>query len=145
MKSGAERDSKRNKNSRSTRKDRISLQLRLPLSQGWSGISGPWFWSMCGCVWKYSTVWEESRAIWQVLNLLAPTKEMPASGIHHCVLYTYTHTHAHIHICYLYSFSAKVLQVLVHIITCFTYACMTSPHALTSKSKFYNWLYLVNG
>lgn len=50
---------------------------------------------MCGSVWKFSTVWVGSRAIWQVLNLLALTKEMPASGIHHqCVLYKYTNTHA---------------------------------------------------
>lgn len=40
--------------------------------------------------------------IWQVLNLLAPTKEMPASGIHHCVLYTHTHI-----ISYLFTFSRK--------------------------------------
>lgn len=33
--------------------------------------------------------------IWQVLNLLAPTKEMPASGIHHHVAYcTHIYTHS---------------------------------------------------
>lgn len=37
-------------------------------------------------MWKYSTVWEGSRVIWQVLHLLAPTKEMPASGTHHCTV-----------------------------------------------------------
>ena len=75
----------------------------------------------CVCVWKYSTVWEESRAIWQVLNLLAPTKEMPASGIHHCVLYTHRHTHTlslTAIISYLFSFGVEVLEVLVHITTC---------------------------
>lgn len=76
---------------RSTSQNCISPQHRLPLSLGRGRISGQGFWSVRGCVWKYSTVWEESRAIWQVLNLLAPTKEMLASGIHHSS-HTQTHT-----------------------------------------------------
>lgn len=90
------------------------------------------------CVWKYSTEWEESMAIWQVLNLLAPTKEMPASGIHHYVLYTHKHTRTHIHCYYLLSVFCLCIKCWEHIIACCSSTYLVSPlQTLTSKIKIF--------
>lgn len=105
-----------NRGDRKTQNNQPGLNQPAALNTPKCGLKKIW-WArtLCGCVWKHSTMWEESR-IWQVQNLLAPTKEMPASGIHQCVLYEHTPTHTAA-LSYLLS---QVQGVLVSMITCWS-------------------------
>ena len=79
-------------------------------------------------------------AIWQVLNTHAPTKEMPASGIHHYMLFTHKHTHT-----FMLSVCGGGLPGAHHNRLLSNFSGVPSTNTDPEVQDFYNRYYSLNG